>query len=224
MNTEVKQLHSHGFVMVRGLLTSAETEELRSRVGAEGVQKPGTRGLLARSWCAGLVRALRARSRKLGLMRDESVAVQCMYFEKSTDKNWLVPIHQDLAIPVAERVPSSELKCWSVKEGSTFVQPPVSVLEELVALRVHLDPCSADDGPLRVVPGSHNRGLVSPEAAVLARQSEVACLAREGDVLFMRPLLLHSSSKAAGASSRRVLHVLFGPKALPYGLAWPNAA
>jgi hypothetical protein len=36
----------------------------------------------------------------------------------------------------------------------------------------------------------------------------------------MRPLLLHASSKATGSSRRRVLHFLFGPPALPFGLEW----
>lgn len=36
----------------------------------------------------------------------------------------------------------------------------------------------------------------------------------------MRPLLLHASSKATGTSWRRVLHFVFGPAALPHGLAW----
>jgi hypothetical protein len=27
-----------------------------------------------------------------------------MYFEKSSSRNWLVSVHQDLSIPVAERV------------------------------------------------------------------------------------------------------------------------
>ncbi|WP_182990142.1 hypothetical protein [Massilia sp. Se16.2.3] len=36
----------------------------------------------------------------------------------------------------------------------------------------------------------------------------------------MRPLVLHASSKASGTSLRRVLHIVFGPPALPYGLRW----
>ena len=41
--------------------------------------------------------------------------------------------------------------------------------------------------------------------------------------MLMRPLLLHASSKATGASRRRVLHFVFGPPALPHGLAWVRA-
>ena len=63
------------------------------------------------------------------------------------------------------------LRGWSQKEGALFVQAPVELLAQLVAVRVHLDACGADDGPLRVLPGSHRLGLVAPEAAVLARNA-----------------------------------------------------
>lgn len=43
-------------------------------------------------------------------------------------------------------------------------------------------------------------------------------------VLLMRPLALHASSKATGSSRRRVLHFVYGPLALPYGLRWPSIA
>ena len=43
----------------------------------------------------------------------------------------------------------------SQKEGILFVQPPRAVLEQLVAVSVHLDDCAERHGPLRVVPGSH---------------------------------------------------------------------
>jgi hypothetical protein len=38
----------------------------------------------------------------------------------------------------------------------------------------------------------------------------------------MRPLALHTSSKATGASRRRVLHFVFGPAELSYGLQWEH--
>jgi hypothetical protein len=44
-----------------------------------------------------------------------------------------------------------------------------------------------------------------------------------GAVLLMRPLLLHASSKASGSGLRRVLHLLFAPRALPHDLRWHHA-
>lgn len=154
------------------------------------------------------------------------VAVQCTYFEKSTARNWLVPMHQDLTIPVREKTQAPGFSAWSRKQGDTFVQPPAQVLEQLIAVRVHLDPCSEADGPLQVVPGTHLLGVLTPEAEVSARGSRraVACVAETGDVLLMRPLLLHASSKATGRSMRRVLHFLFGPPELPGGVRWRGLA
>jgi hypothetical protein len=42
-----------------------------------------------------------------------------------------------------------------------FVQPAVSILESLVAVRVHLDDCETGAGPLRAMPGSDRRGRLS---------------------------------------------------------------
>ena len=136
--------------------------------------------------------------------------------------NWLVPVHQDLSIPVRECVDDAVLRGWSRKEDAWYVRPPVGVLEEMVAVRLHLDSCGAADGPVHVVPGSHMQGAISPLEASTMRQAEVACLAEVGDLRVMRPLLLHRSSKATGTSRRRVLHFLFGPAELPHGLEWPK--
>jgi len=142
-------------------------------------------------------------------------------FREVRGQELLVPIHQDLSIPVARRVDHPALSGWSEKDGAVFVQAPDSVLAQLLAVRVHVDHCSPEDGPLRVVPGSHEFGRVEPAQAALAgRAAGVAVPAKRGDALLMRPLVLHASSKSSGSSLRRVLHFVFGPDALPYGLAW----
>ncbi|WP_268243520.1 phytanoyl-CoA dioxygenase family protein [Xanthomonas oryzae] len=145
---------------------------------------------------------------------------------KSVSTNWLVTIHQDLSIPVGKPVHHAELSGWSEKEDALYVQPPVELLQELVAIRLNLDACGEHDGSLRVVPGSHVMGRLSPDLARSIRDDcgEVACPALRGSAMAMRPLLLHASSKARGASKRRVLHVLFGPRSLPYGLQWQHSA
>jgi ectoine hydroxylase-related dioxygenase (phytanoyl-CoA dioxygenase family) len=94
------------------------------------------------------------------------------------------------------------------------------VLQQLVAVRVHLDDCGADDGPLRVVPGSHRMGVIADAAATRDSAGEVTCLVSMGAALVLRPLLLHASSKGNGNGRRRVLHVVFGPRELPFGLSW----
>jgi len=111
---------------------------------------------------------------------------------------------------------------WSSKEGVTHVQPPVGVLERMVSVRLHLDDCAASNGPLRVIPGSHASGRLSVAeiAAIRAREPECVCVARAGDLLVLRPLLLHASSAATAPGHRRVLHVEYACEPLPAGMDW----
>jgi hypothetical protein len=214
-----------GFTLIHDVLARDRLLELEPVVLREGAVG-GSRCLLARPEIAALATELQ-RHPALGLVIPRShVAVQCTYFEKSSDRNWLVALHQDLSIPVARRVDSPLLRGWSEKEGEVFVQPPRDVLEQLVAVRLHLDACGPNDGPLRLVPGSHRLGVLAPEAGVAARRDrgETTSTANAGDVLVLRPLTLHASSKASGDSRRRVLHFLYGPPRLPEGLAWAAMA
>ncbi|NOT89608.1 MAG: phytanoyl-CoA dioxygenase [Lysobacter sp.] len=182
----------------------------------------GSRNLLAEAWCSDLVAPLRNGLQSLGLLSNDAVAVQCTLFRKTPDCNWKVPYHQDLSIPVAGRVEHPALSGWSVKEDGLYVQPPVELLDGLLAARLHLDPCGDDDGALRVVPGTHRLGRLSPQriAAMDKRRDEVVCVADVGDVLLMRPLVLHASSKAERPKGRRVLHFLFAPPDPGCGLQW----
>jgi hypothetical protein len=182
----------------------------------------GSRCLLDEPWCAALARRLRARERIVPLLPPDAVAVQCTYFEKSGDRNWLVALHQDLSIPVARPVRADGWRGESIKEGGLFMQPPPALLASLVALRLHLDPCGTEDGALRFVPGSHRQGVMDGPAALQCRDrgGEQLCQAAVGDVIAMKPLVLHASSKARGLSRRRVLHFLYGPPGLPDGAAW----
>jgi ectoine hydroxylase-related dioxygenase (phytanoyl-CoA dioxygenase family) len=79
----------------------------------------------------------------------------------------------------------------------------------VIALRIHLNSSTSDNGPLRVIAGSEHGGVLSDEEVFhLARTSKhVDCLVAKGGVLAMRPLLVHSSSKGRANGQRRVLHV-----------------
>lgn len=190
--------------------------------GALDAGDAGSRNLLEQPWCAALVAPIRRRLGAMGLLSPEAVAVQCTLFRKAIDCNWKVPYHQDLSIPVAERVEHPDLSGWSMKEDGHYVQPPVALLDALLAVRLHLDACCADEGALRVVPGSHRLGRLPAAriAAIDKRDGEVVCTADVGDLVLMRPLLLHASSKAGRPNGRRVLHFLFAPPDPGCGLTW----
>lgn len=214
-----------GYGIAASLLTATEIATVSGALGRVALRGAGTRNLLGHSWCRALVQRIRHRLASTNALSPGHVGVQCTLFDKTPDCNWLVALHQDLSIPVAGRVEHAMLGTWSRKEGGHFVQAPVEVLENLLAVRLHIDGCGPDSGPLKVVPTSHRFGRIGEDSAreFRAQMGETPRLANAGDALLMRPLLLHSSSKAMVPSRRRVLHVLFGPQALPYGLEWKHA-
>lgn len=216
------ELERDGATIVGGVLSARDCAELIEATGAATRSGAGSRRLLAREWCVDLASRLRHHPALAEHLPRGHVAVQCTFFEKSAALNWLVPIHQDLSVPVAARLDATGWQGWAQKEGHWFVQPPAGLLEQLVAVRLHLDDCGPEDGPLRVVPGSHRFGRIDDDqaSALRDRMGEVICTAGPGDALLLRPLVLHASSKGTGQSARRVLHFVFAPRALPHGLAW----
>jgi Phytanoyl-CoA dioxygenase (PhyH) len=220
-----QQFIEQGYAIVPKVLSINECETLALNILPSEALSGGTRSLIQESWCESIALRLRDHSHLSRLVPKKYAAVQCTYFEKSSARNWLVPPHQDLSIPVAKRTDHSALKGWSEKEGALFVQAPAELLSQLFAVRLHLDPCSTEDGPLRVMPASHRYGRLNDARIRELRETheEVACCVNTGDALVMCPLLLHASSKSFGKSRRRVLHFVYGPRDLPYGLEWQHA-
>ena len=134
--------------------------------------------------------------------------------------NWRVPWHQDLTIAVVERIETPSFVAWSVKDGILHVQPPREILESMVTVRLHLDDCHADDGALKIIPGSHLNGKLDSVQITEWTSRQTTCEVPKSGALFMRPLLLHSSSTAKNPSHRRVLHIEYATTELPNGLKW----
>ena len=152
-------------------------------------------------------------------------AVRGLLFNKVAQANWAVPWHQDLTIAVRERRESPGFGPWSVKDGAVHVQPPDEVIARMLAVRIHLDDTAAENGALRVIPGSHREGRLSPEAigSWTTSRKAVTIEAPAGSALLMRPHLLHASSTAERPAQRRVIHLEFAADALPFGLEWNEA-
>ena len=91
----------------------------------------------------------------------------------------------------------------------------------LLAIRLHVDESGIDNGPLRVIAGSHRKGRLSAEQiANWNKELAVTCTVPKGGALVMRPLLLHASSSCVVPKSRRVIHLEFAAAELPHGLDW----
>jgi ectoine hydroxylase-related dioxygenase (phytanoyl-CoA dioxygenase family) len=130
-------------------------------------------------------------------------------FDKSPTANWLVVWHQDTALPLLERREIPGWGPWSVKDGVNYAHAPATALNQVLALRVHLDDSTLENGPLRVLPETHTLGVLTDESLhdLSTRIAAVDCLVPRGGVLAMRPLIVHASSKSQSADPRRVLHI-----------------
>ena len=194
------------------------SESVRARSGVYAI-----RNLLAE---APAVRELARSERLLDFVRptlgQHARAVKATLFDKRPGANWLVPWHQDLTITVQSRRDVPGFGPWTLKAGVVNVQPPASVLEQVLALRIHLDDCDCDNGALRVLPGSHREGRLTAARIEAWRRgcTEVPCPVPRGGALLMRPLLLHASSPASSPGHRRVIHIEYAAADLPGGLEW----
>jgi Phytanoyl-CoA dioxygenase (PhyH) len=214
-----------GYLIEPEVLSEPDCQALDSHVRRVSLTTAGTRELLEFGWAQQLARQLRDCPGVRAILGGADVAVQCTYFAKLPTSNWLVAAHQDLSIPVLERRNDAPVTGWCQKEGAWFCQPSTDILSQLVAVRVHLDDSTERNGPLRVVPGSHRLGRIVSSAVSVHRAAlgEVTCIVPRRGILALRPLLLHASSKSVIDAPRRVLHFLFGPSELPWGLAWKHA-
>jgi Phytanoyl-CoA dioxygenase (PhyH) len=146
--------------------------------------------------------------------------VRVLFFDKPPEQSWALPWHKDLTIAVKDnRLPSTCFHKPTRKIGVPHVEAPPWLLENMLTLRWHLDDMTPENGPLRVVPGSH---LDGKETASRVREP-VTILGRRGDILLMRPLLSHCSYKSHQDTRchRRILHFEFaGVEHLPDGYLW----
>jgi hypothetical protein len=151
--------------------------------------------------------------------------VRSLLFDKTPKANWKVSWHQDLTIAVRERREVEGFGQWTTKAGIPHVQPPVGILERMVALRIHLDNTDESNGALKVIPRSHRLGRLAQKQVqdIIATAEAIVCAVDLGGIMMMRPLLLHSSSSGSKPGHRRVIHLEFAGGTLPGGLAWAAA-
>ncbi len=207
-----------GYGLVGQLFAPDEIEAIKDRLPSLGSQA-GTRGLLELDWCVTLAQDDRLQSLATNLLGEKAQPVRAILFDKVEGRNWTLGWHQDTKIAVKEAKDVPGFTGWSVKEGVTHTLPPLEILERCVALRLHLDPCPADNGPLQVIPNSHLSGLRDyPTEEEIA--TAVTLIVGVGDVIWMRPLVFHGSAKSQRVDHRRVLHIEYSGANLPGGLEW----
>jgi ectoine hydroxylase-related dioxygenase (phytanoyl-CoA dioxygenase family) len=218
MDTITREIEKNEFAAVAECIPEDTITALTDAIDSN---RHGARNLLANSVVREFAGSHEVRGPLASVLGSSCFAVRGIFFNKNSRANWKVSWHQDCVIAVREKVEIEGWGPWSRKAGVTHVRPVASILQTMLAIRIHLDECSEDDGPLRVIPGSHLDGILSDrEVQNWPKKDAVTCTARRGDAILMRPLFLHASSPAIQAFSRRVIHLEFAASELPNGASW----
>lgn len=147
--------------------------------------------------------------------------VKALYFDKQDTSNWYVTWHQDIPINVTERDETEGFSGWTNKNGINSVCPTDEILKSIFTIRIHLDSATAQNGALKVIPGTHNKRFSGAEREAITNEVNPTLIeVGEGGVMLMKPLLLHSSSKSQNQKRRRVIHLEFCSRELPGDLEW----
>lgn len=224
MSPEVLDFHRDGAVLHRAVLASETVATLCRMFESQLSGRPGRR-LSEGDWASVVSEGPLAQI-AVGHIGAGAHPVRAVIFDKTPETNWSVAWHQDRTIVVRERIAVEGFGPWSVKDGLIHVEPPISVLEGMVTLRLHLDDCGADNAPLKIALGSHRLGRV-PAAEVADRAEHLPvleCLASAGDVWAYSTPILHASERSQRMGRRRVLQVDYAAGELPGGLNWYGIA
>jgi hypothetical protein len=229
----IRALDQDGFAVLRGVVPRtdvaihiAELESVLADPSSAPVRSAGGTVYAARNllelWpaAAALSDQPPLPSLLATVLGDHYGLVRALFFDKPPDRTWALPWHKDLTVAVRDnRRPGTAFSKPTRKAGVPHAEAPLAVLERMLTVRVHLDDVTDENGPLRVLPGSHRTG------------KELRCdgltphsvLAGAGDVLVMRPLLAHASncSQPGTWRHRRIVHLEFAAAGnLPDGYEW----
>ena len=214
----VAAIDRDGFTILRNACSAELVESLRASLPP--VEGAGLRGLRMKQPIVDKVFLQPAiESTITAVLGDRYRCVRSILFDKRPGSNWLVPPHRDMTICVEKRIETAGFGPWSVKDGIPHVQPPDDILDRMLTIRLHLDKTTSDSGALRVWPGSHAKPDQDWD-----RAESVLCEAEAGDVLLMRPRIVHASSKSTLERPRRIVHLELAADELPNGLCWYESA
>jgi len=186
-------------------------------------QRGGSRGLLAHPTILQLIRHQKLAQFLRSLTGRELVAVAARLLDSAAGDDRMLEWHQDRDVTVRERMDVPGYGPWTSRVGIWHVEPPASVLDQMVIVRLHLDACADGSHALQILPGSHRAGKLTPDAIRQLVETQVAVTPEvtQGTLMAMRPLLLHAAP--ASRSHYRVLHIEFAPLEAISPLQWHAA-
>jgi ectoine hydroxylase-related dioxygenase (phytanoyl-CoA dioxygenase family) len=179
------QVQRDGFAVSPVCLDDATVESLSAQF--DDSHHP-ERNLLSIPSVQGLATSRPVREIMETVLGPECFAVRGIFFNETRTSNWKVVWHQDLTIAVRKRKSIEGFGPWTIKAGVLHLQPPSNVMAGMLAIGLHLDESAFDNGPLRVIAGSHSAGRLSGEEIGAWRKKEsVTCVVPRGGALVMRP-------------------------------------
>jgi hypothetical protein len=233
MTTWREQLEEDGYALLTNLFTPddvrvaiAEWDEVcHTRAADPAILSNdgpayGARNLL-QLWprVVELARRPKLRAALIESLGQAAGIVRVLYFDKPPGHSWALPWHTDYNIAVKSHGVEGVFSKPTRKAGVPHVMAPRELLSRMVTARVHLDDATAENGALRVIPGSHR----DDQAGKHEPRQPVTIDCRAGDVLLMRPLLTHASghSKIEAGIHRRIVHFECAPSPeLPNEYRW----
>lgn len=228
------QLATDGYAILPGVLTADDVADVLadwSQVCRRNAGDPafltgddgavsGARNLL-RLWpgVVDLARRPGLLEPLIWLLGSRAGVVRGLYFDKPPGRGWALPWHKDYTVAVRGHGLIGRFSKPTRKAGVPHVEAPADLLGRMVTVRIHLDDMTGENGPLRVIPGSHRFDRTADELP----RPPVVVHCRAGDVLLMRPLLTHASGHPdpATAHHRRIIHLECAQSpTLPDGYDW----
>ena len=201
IGSSADQIAAAGYETVPAVFTDSETQALVQHFSGAALRRSraGIRHLMNDFVVRDVAHDVRLLDLAKGALGERPIPFRATLFDKSSGSNWLVVWHQDTALPLQAKHEEPQWGPWSVKEGVIYAHAPAWALEQVIALRLHLDDSNEENGPLRVLPRSHSLGVLSDDdvAAMAQGSGSVEC-----------------TVKTNSPKPRRVLHIEYAAESL----------
>ena len=219
----VTDLDGLGFLLADIELSDDQCDYIATSLPSVVDQRGGGRGLLSHPTVLQLIRHRQLAQFLWALTGRELVAVAARLLDCGSTSETSTQWHQDRRVAVRERLDVQGYGPWTTRIGISQVEPPSSVLDQMVVVQVHLDHSATENHVLRLFPGSHRGGKLTADAIshLVETQAPVIRAIPKGSLVAMRPLLVHASSAAPTRLPHyRVLHIGFAPPEAITPLQW----
>ena len=143
------------------------------------------------------------------------------YYHQIPTANWFTTLHQNITIPVKEKISMEGFSGWSKKEGITSAMAPVNLLRQCFSMYIYLFGSDETNGALQILPGSHKKILnIQERNQIIENINPQIANVQAGDIYILKPLVLQAFGKVSQIQHVHLLQLNFCLEDLPGGLEW----